>query len=52
MNYAIKRSSGALIYIQSFVYIDSVIQNVIRRTCIHSNMHTDSKAISKAYFHF
>jgi hypothetical protein len=49
MNYAIVMGSGALIYVPSFIKIDSAIQSWYGGG-IHR--HTDSKVVSYAYFYF
>jgi hypothetical protein len=46
MKYAIEISSGAMIFIPSFIKIGLGIQKLIR------GRHTDSIAISKAYLYF
>jgi hypothetical protein len=48
MKYASDMGSGAVIYIPTFVKIDSGIQTLIEGT----HRHTDSMVIAYACFHF
>jgi hypothetical protein len=48
MKYAVEMGSSVMMYIHSFIKIDSGFQKFVRGT----HRHTDSTVISKAHFYY